>query len=258
MGRDLRRRLERAPTNFMNLRHFTFAFFVLFGAFAIGQTPQLEKPAEPARAPAATQPATTAPDSTPKPAAAPVSTPAPAPMPMPPPPEPPAAKNPLGLLILGVILAHVCLPLGVIIALILVLILARVFKGALMKLAMGAAAAGGFARIIKAVLVTLGFLIVLPSGFLGLNWASKWTDHRVYGATYWIYGLVVAVVTGFVFFALMKAVGRALKKQLAGRLGGMGGMMGGMGGMGGFGGFPGMNGDQRELRGKPRGGKKRR
>jgi hypothetical protein len=215
----------------MNLRYLTIVLFLVFGAFAFGQEPQLEKPADAPAAPAA--PAATQPS------------PAPAP------------QNPFGLLILGVILAHVCLPLGVIVAIILLLILIRVFKGQMMKLAMGAAATGGVARVIKSVLITLGVLIVLPAGFMGLNWASKWMDHRVSGVTYGVYGIVVSVVTGFVFFALMKAVGRALKKNLAGKMGGMGGMMGGMGGMGGFGGFPGMGGDQRELRGKPRGGKKR-
>jgi hypothetical protein len=68
--------------------------------------------------------------------------------------------------------------------------------------------------------------------------------------------LVVSVLTGFVFFTIVRAIARGVKKKFAGK---MGGMMGGMGGMGGFGGMGGMGGmgGGRDLPGRQRGKKRR-
>jgi hypothetical protein len=221
-------------------------FLALVGiADAWAQEPQLEKTNPPSGAPAvpaATPGTSSAPapseGAVPPPTNTPAATPAPAaPVPlMPPPAEPPPQQNPIGLLILAVILAHVCLPLSLIAGIIILLIIVRLFKGGLTKLAMGLAAGGGL-KALKQLLLFIGCLIVLPAGLLGLNWAVKWMDYRLEDSTWWIYGLVVSVLTGLVFFALMKAIARVLKKQLMGRMGGMAGMMGGM--RGGGGGFPG-------------------
>jgi hypothetical protein len=175
---------------------------------------------------------------------------------MPPPSEPPRADNPIGLLILAVVLAHICLPLGVLIGIVLLLLILKLYRGGIMKILMGLAATGG-ARVIKKVLIFVGCLIVLPAGFLGLNWATKIMDARVSGATWFIYGVVVSVLTGLVFFSLMKAIARTLKKRFAGRMGGMMGSMGGMGGMGGFGGMGGPGGLIGGTRDKSRGKKRR-
>jgi hypothetical protein len=157
------------------------------------------------------------------------ATPAPAPsMPLAPPPEP-QAESPFGLLILAVILAHVCLPLSLILVLVVMLLGFRLFRGGLTKVLMGLAAAGG-AKGLKGILSVIGCIVVLPAGFLGLNWAARWLDHPVSGATWWVYWLVVCVVTGLVFVTLAKAVGRALKQKFMGRMGG--GMMGQFGGQG--------------------------
>jgi hypothetical protein len=159
-------------------------------------------------------------------------------------------------LILAVILAHICLPIGVLIGLVLLLVVIKFFRGGVTKLVMGMAATGGGARAIRGVLVIVGCFIVLPAGFMGLNWASKWMDHRVSAPTWWIYGLVVSVLTGFVFFTLVKAIARALKQKFMGKMGGMMGGFGGMGGMSGFGGMNGVGGG-RNLPGRERGKKRR-
>lgn len=166
---------------------------------------------------------------------------------MPPPPEP-KDPSPVGLLILAVILAHVCLPLSVIIALLIAILLVRMFKSGLTKFFMGVMAAGGM-KSIKGLLSFIGGLIVLPAGMLGFHWATRIMDHPASGATWWIYALLVSVLTGMVFFTLAKAVGRIAKKQLAAKFGG--GMMGGLGGMGGFGNMPG-GGPRMKQAGKPR------
>jgi hypothetical protein len=151
------------------------------------------------------------------------ATPAPAtPMPLAPPPEP-QAESPFGLLILAVILAHVCLPLSLILVLVVMLLGFRLFRGGLTKVLMGLAAAGG-AKGLKGILSVIGCIVVLPAGFLGLNWAARWLDHPVSGVTWWVYWLAVCVVTGLVFVSIAKAVGRALKQKFMGRMGG--GMMG--------------------------------
>lgn len=249
----------------MNLRSVLTLLVFGLGTLAHAQV-ELEKSAppapgpqptlQPAPAPAPAQPAP-APAPTSAPPATPQAAPAPAPFSMPPPPEPPAARSPIGLLILAVILAHVCLPLGVVIGVLLLFLIVRFFRGGLMKLAMGLAASGGAARAIKGVLVVVGSLIVFPSGFLGLNWAAGWMDYPVSGGTYWVYGIVVSVLTGFVFVAVAKTIGRALKKSLAGRMGMMGGMRGMGGGFEGFAGFGGMGDNSRDLRDR-KGKKKRR
>src|SRR5688572_314512 len=228
MGRHLRRRLERAPTLLMNVRYLIALLCLAFAPFVRAQV-QLEKPNPPATetAPAPAPNATTAPAPAPTSSTdattAPAPAPAPAPifLPPPPPPEPPRAANPIGLLILAVILSHVCLPLGLLVGLILLLVVIKFFRGGLTKLVMGMAATGGGARAIRGVLVLIGCFIVLPSGFMGLNWASKWMDYRVAGPTWFFYGLVVSVLTGLVFFTLVRAIARALKKKFLGKMGGM-------------------------------------
>ena len=237
----------------MKLHYLILFLFLALCALSQGQV-NLEKPAN-------ETPPPSAPATAPEPAPA-APAPAPPAMPLPPPSDPPPeSKNPFGLLVLAVILAHVCLPVGVLIALILVMILLRVFKGGIMKLVV-ALATGGGAQAIKKVLGFLGILIVVPAGFLGLNWASKWSDHRVEGPTFMVYGVLVAFLTGFVFFTIMRAVATALKKRFLGK--GMAGMMKGMGGMGGMGGLGGLEGmlgggdrGDRDRRGG-KGGKRRR
>lgn len=227
----------------MNLRYLIALVFFGCAPFLSAQV-ELEKPNNPAPS-AEPAPAESVP--------APQTAPAPVQFPAPPPPAPPREENPLGLLILAVILAHICLPLGLLIGLVLLLIVIKFFRGGLTKLVMGMAATGGGAKAMRGVLIMIGCFIVIPAGFMGLNWAAKWMDHRVSGATWWIYGLVVSVLTGFVFFSVMRAIARAVKKKFMGK---MGGMMGGLGGMGGFGGMGGMGGG-RDLPGKSRGKKRR-
>ena len=236
----------------MNVRHLIALFCVACAPFVSAQV-QLEKPTTP---PASTETTPSASPSTAEPTApAPAQTPAPAPVTLPPPPEPPRAANPIGLLILAIILSHVCLPVGVIIGIVLLLLVLKLFRGGITKVLLGVAATSGGAKAIRTALVVIGCFIVLPAGFMGLNWASKWMDYRVSGATWWIYGLVVSVLTGLVFFSIVKAIARALKKKFMGNMGGMAGLAG-MGGMGGFVGMPGMNGG-RDLPGRNRGKKRR-
>jgi hypothetical protein len=187
----------------MNLRSlFIVVFALLLVAIVSGQVP-LENPV---------------------PQPAPVTS-----VPPPPPPPEPQTSNPIGLLILAVVLAHVCLPLSLLMMVIVLLVCFKLFRGGLTKFVMGLAAAGG-AKGLKGILTTLGCLVVLPAGFMGLNWAVRWLDYPVPGATRWIYALVVSVVTGWVFFTLMKAVVRAAKQKLMGRMGA--GLMGQFGGQG--------------------------
>lgn len=193
MGRNLRRCQERTRIDFMNLRHLlSFVFVVMLVATTYGQVP-LENPV-----------------------------PSPVPV-LPPPPPEPQAENPFGLLVLAVILAHVCLPLSLVLVLIVLLLCFRLFRGGLTKVLMGLAAAGG-AKGLKGILTVIGCIVVLPAGFMGLNWAARWLDHPVSGGTWWVYALVVCVMTGLVFVSVAKAVGRALKQKFMGRMGA--GMMG--------------------------------
>lgn len=226
----------------MNFRYLIAFVVLMFGSPGFAQTP-----ADPAakQSPAAAQ----APASQPQIEATKPTSPLPAPLPEP--PQSPPTNSPVGLLILAIVMAHVSLPITLAGLLLILIVLVRVFKSGLTKFLMQVAAAGGGVKALKGILVTLGCIVVLPAGLMGLNFAAKILDQPVNGPTWWIYGLAVSVLTGMVFFALMKKVGQVLKKQLAGKMGGgFGGMMGGMGGFGGMGGMGGMK-DPRKG-GKPR------
>jgi hypothetical protein len=139
-----------------------------------------------------------------------------------PPVEPP---NAVGLIILAIVLAHVCLPLCLLGYLLLGWIVMKLFRTSLPMLAMGIVQRGGL-QAFKKIGIALGVLIVLPSGFMGLRWAARILEHPMDGATAWVFGFGISVVTGIVFLALVKAIARRVKQQLAGK---MGGMMGGFG-----------------------------
>src|SRR5687768_8748620 len=128
MGWHLRGSLERTAITFMILRYLIFTVVLLAFGIGLDAQVQLEKPS----------PTESVPARPPSPA------PAPAPVtPIPTPPAEPASQSPFGLLILGVILAHVCLPISLILCLVVLLIGFRLFRGGLTKVLMGIAAAGG-------------------------------------------------------------------------------------------------------------------
>jgi hypothetical protein len=152
-------------------------------------------------------------------------------LPLTPPLPPMEQPSALGLVVLGLVFAHVCVPLFIIGYMIFGWVVMKLFKTNPMTLAMGVMQRGGLGAF-KKIGAVLGILIVLPAGFLGLRWAARVLDHPLDTGTTWVFGFGISVVTAIVCLAFFKAVMRRVKQHFAGQMGGLGGMSGMMGGFG--------------------------